>query len=45
MGAFSLMMMPSSDEDDEDERLDDVELGHDALDLDRAIVLHRTSTL
>jgi len=34
VGAFSLMMMPSSDEDDEDERLDDVELGHDALDLD-----------
>jgi hypothetical protein len=34
VGAFSLVMMPSSDEDDEDERMDDVELGHDALDLD-----------
>ena len=28
------MMMPSSDEDDEDERMDEAELGYDALDLD-----------
>ena len=34
VGAFSLMMMPSSDEDDEDERMDEAELGYDALDLD-----------